>query len=260
MRYRTLWLSDIHLGSRSCQAEALLDFLDQVDADRIYLVGDVVDMISLRRSVFWPVAHTQVVRKILDLRRAGTDVIYIPGNHDDPFRDFAGSEFDGVPVLKKVVHTTADGRRMLVVHGDEMDAEMRCGRWLRLLGSVTYCLLMNLNRNICRVRNWLGMLYWSLAANLKKRSSTAVEYMQRFEQGMADIARRQGMDGVICGHIHHAAMKYVDDILYCNDGDWVESCTALVETPNGNLEILRWADMEREQLAPVATPIRKHAA
>lgn len=260
MQYRTLWLSDIHLGSRSCQANALLKFLDQVDAKRIYLVGDVVDMIALRRSVYWPETHTQVVRRLLELRREGVEVTYIPGNHDDPFRDFAGSEFDGVPIQRRVIHTTADGRRMLVCHGDEMDAEMSCGRWLHLLGVFGYCVIMNLNRNLCRIRSMLGLPYWSLSANIKKRVGTAVEYVERFERGMIEMAKRQNVDGVICGHIHQAAMKQVDGMLYCNDGDWVESCSALAESPDGSLELLHWAEIEREQMASVAEAVTKQAA
>lgn len=259
-RYRTLWLSDIHLGSRSCQAGALLAFLEQVECERLYLVGDVVDVIALRRSVYWPDSHTRVLRKLLDMRRDGVDVTYIPGNHDDPLREFAGSVFDGVPVRRKAVHTTRDGRRLLVVHGDELDAEMRCGRWLHLLGVFGYCLLMSLNRNVCRLRALLGLPYWSLAAQIKKHVGTAVEYMRRFEQGMVDMARHAGLDGVVCGHIHHAALKEIDGLLYCNDGDWVESCSALVEHPDGGLELLRWAQIERSAIETVATPITKRAA
>lgn len=260
MRYRTLWLSDIHLGSPGCQAAALLNFLDHYSADRIYLVGDIIDTIALRRSVYWPDVHTQVIRRLLDLRRAGVDVVYIPGNHDDPFRDFAGSTFDGVPVRRRVIHTTVGGKRLLVTHGDEMDAELRCGRWLRAVGVCGYRLMMRLNRGICAVRRLLGMPYWSLAANLKKRVGAAVEYVRRFEQGMAEMAQREGVDGVVCGHIHQAAMKEVDGVLYCNDGDWVESCSALAESPDGGLELLHWAEIERERIAAVATPIRKQAA
>lgn len=260
MRVRTLWLSDIHLGSRSCQVDALAEFLDSVAADRIYLAGDIIDVIALNRSVYWPSSHTRVLRRLLDLHQNGTRIVYVPGNHDDPFRDFCGSEFNGIPIRRRAIHTLLDGRRLLVTHGDELDAELHCGRWLHWVGGHSYRALMRLNRYVCALRDCLGLPYWSLAAELKKHLGTAVEYMQRFEQGMVEIARHEGVDGVVCGHIHHAEMKEIDGILYCNDGDWVESCSALVEHADGQLEILRWAQRRRETIAALTRAATKRAA
>lgn len=260
MRHRTVWLSDIHLGSRSCQASQLLRFLEQIECETLYLVGDVIDVIALKRSVYWPESHTLVIRRILELQRAGTKVIYIPGNHDDPFRAFIDSSLAGVPVCRNVVHTTASGKRLLVLHGDEMDAELHCSSGLKPLGRYGYVLLMALHRNVSRLRALLGLPYWSLAAEVKRRVGGAMTYMRRYEAGMIALARRAGVDGVVCGHIHHATLKTIEGTLYCNDGDWVESCSCLVEYANGQLEILRWANMEKVTFTRDVTTIKQQAA
>ena len=222
-KVRTAWISDVHLGSRSCQAASLLRFLDQVECEKLYLIGDIVDVIALKRSVHWPDLHTQVLRKFIEMRRAGVEVTYIPGNHDDQFRTFAGSAFDDIKIRRRVVHKTSKGKRLLLTHGDEMDARMRCGTWLRHVGSVSYCVVMAANRNLNRLRNLFGLPYYSLAAQVKRRVGKAMAFIDSFEQGMAEVAREAGLDGVVCGHIHHAALKEIDGIIYGNDGDWVES-------------------------------------
>jgi UDP-2,3-diacylglucosamine pyrophosphatase LpxH len=250
MRFRTVWISDIHLGSRSCQAEALLAFLNTVQCERLYLVGDIVDLIAMRRSPYWPAAHSQVLQVLLERSRNGVEVAYIPGNHDADFRSLVGSKFENVPIHRQLIHTTAAGKRLLVMHGDELDAELHCGGRLRLIGSVSYRVLLRLHSIVTRVRRWLGLPYWSLAAEIKGRVETAVAYIHRFESGMVERARSAGVDGVVCGHIHQPAVKSVNGTLYCNDGDWVESCSALAEHLNGRLEVVRWRD-----LAAAVTPV-----
>jgi len=242
MRFRTLWISDLHLGSRSCQAEALLTFLNAVRCDRLYLVGDIVDLIAMRRAAHWPATHSQVLRALLELSRSGVEVTYVPGNHDADFRALVGSSFENVRICRQLIHTTAAGKRLLVSHGDELDAELHCGGRMRFVGSLSYRLLMRLHCGVTRVRGWLGLPYWSLATEVKGRVETAVAYIHRFELGMIERARRAGVDGVVCGHIHQPAIKSVNGTLYCNDGDWVESCSALVEHVSGQLEVVRWPD------------------
>lgn len=257
---RTLWISDVHLGSRSSQAGELLRFLEHIECDQLYLLGDIVDVIALKRSVHWPNAHTQVLRRLIDISRGDTEVVYVPGNHDETFRTFVGSMFDNIRIRRRLKHTTADGKKLLLVHGDEMDAQLRCGTWFGRLGGFSYHILMNANRNLNRIRSWLGLPYWSLASRIKKRIGKAVEYVRLFEQGMADYARRAGVDGVVCGHVHQAALKTINGRIYANDGDWVESCSALVEHHDGRLELMFWRDMEQSGNATRVTPLHKRAA
>ena len=257
---RTLWISDVHLGSRSCQAESLLRFLDYVECDNLYLVGDIVDVIALKRSVYWPNSHTQVLRRLVEISRTETRVTYVPGNHDDTFRAFVGSMFDSIKIRRRLTHRTADGKRLLVVHGDEMDAQLRVGAWFTHIGDITYCILMSANRNLNRLRAFFGKPYWSLAYKIKSRVGKAMEYVRLFEQGMVDYARRANVDGVVCGHVHQAGLKEIDGRLYCNDGDWVESCTGLVEHHDGTLELLHWTEIEARLLAEKCTPLRTRAA
>lgn len=243
MRYRTIWISDIHLGTRGCKAEYLLSFLKVTESEHLFLVGDIVDGWRLRRSWYWPQAHNDVVQKLLRKARKGTRVVYVPGNHDEAFRGYVDNHFGGVHVVSEHVHQLADGRRFLILHGDEFDGVVRYARWLAFLGDHAYTAALTLNHWFNHVRRKLGYPYWSLSAYLKERVKNAVEYVSGFETAVADEARRRGVDGVVCGHIHKAEIREFEGITYCNDGDWVESCTALVETLEGRLEILHWAPL-----------------
>jgi len=240
MRVRTLFLSDIHLGTRGCQADKLLEFLRVFDADLIYLVGDIVDGWQLKTGWYWPQAHNDVVQKILRKARKGTRVIYIPGNHDEFLRDFYGTHFGGIEVIESVVHRTADGRRYLVIHGDLFDVVIRHARWLALLGDKAYDLAIWLNTHFNAVRRLLGLPYWSLSQWAKLKVKNAVNFIGAFERALSNEARRHAVDGVICGHIHHAVIRRDNELLYVNCGDWVESCTAVVEQFDGRLEIVDW--------------------
>lgn len=241
-RYRTIWISDIHLGTRGCQAEFLLDFLRRTESETLYLVGDIVDGWRLKRSWHWPQLHNDVVQKLLRKARKGTRVVYIPGNHDELLRRFLEINIGQIEVVSEAIHTTAAGKRLLVLHGDEFDAVVRYARWLAFLGDWAYNLALAANHWINELRRALGLNYWSLSAYLKQRVKNAVEYISRFEQAVAEAAAKRGADGVVCGHIHHAEIREIAGITYCNDGDWVESCTALVEHADGRLEILRWVE------------------
>jgi UDP-2,3-diacylglucosamine pyrophosphatase LpxH len=249
LRLRTVWISDVHLGTRACKADYLLDFLAHTEAERLYLVGDMIDFWNLRNGWYWPASHNRVVQAIMDKAARGTEVIYVPGNHDELFRDYAGAVFGGVRVERSAIHETADGRRLLVLHGDEFDQIVQCSPWLAHLGSWIYDFLLYANRWVNLFRRTLGFPYWSLAAYLKHKVKNAVNYISNFEQALAHEARRYRVDGVVCGHIHKAAIEKVGEVLYCNDGDWVESCTALVERADGALAVLHWADERRWLLA-----------
>ena len=247
--YRSVFISDVHLGTRGCQAELLLDFIRHLECDALYLVGDIVDGWKLRSGWFWPQAHNDVVQKILRLARKGVAVTYIPGNHDDRIRDFCGSHFGGVVVARDAVHETADGRRFLVTHGDEFDGVVQHARWLAFLGDWAYRTVLMLNTVLNGLRRRFGFGYWSFSAFAKTRVKKALQFIENFEQAVADEARRRGVDGVICGHIHKAESRMIDGIAYINDGDWVESCTALVEHADGTLEILEWPKVRAELAA-----------
>jgi UDP-2,3-diacylglucosamine pyrophosphatase LpxH len=240
-RYRTIWISDLHLGTRGCKVEFLLDFLRYTEAETIYLVGDIIDGWRLKKSWYWPQTHNDVVQKVLRKVRKGTRVVYIPGNHDEWLRDYTELQFGGVEVVEEAVHVTADGRRLLVMHGDAFDAVVTHARWLALLGDGAYEMALWLNRHFNTARRRLGFPYWSLSAYLKGRVKNAMQYIVSFGDAVADEAYRRGVDGVVCGHIHHPEMRDLRGILYCNDGDWVESCTALVEHADGRLELIDWA-------------------
>ncbi len=228
-----------------------LDFLRHNDALTIYLVGDIVDGWRLRKSWYWPQSHNDVVQKLLRKVRHGTRVVYVPGNHDEWLRDYATMMFGGVEVLEETVHVTADGRRLLVIHGDWFDLVVTNARWLALLGDNAYTLALWVNHHFNKVRRLFGYEYWSLSAFLKLRVKNAVQYIGSFADALTNEARNRQLDGVVCGHIHHAEIREMDGILYCNDGDWVESCTALVEHFDGRLEIVKWA--ERRPLGLRAT-------
>ncbi len=247
-QYRTIWISDVHLGTRGCKAEFLLDFLRCTDARTIYLVGDIVDGWRLRKSWFWPQTHNDIVQKLLRKVRHGTRVIYVPGNHDEWLRDYATLRFGGVEVVEDAVH-------------DHYDLIVKNARWLALLGDGAYTLALWANHHFNKMRRAFGYDYWSLSAFLKLRVKNAVQYIGSFADTLADEARRRDLDGVVCGHIHHAEIRDLGGVLYCNDGDWVESCTALVEHFDGRLAIVRWAERGSGDLfaapampATVATP------
>ncbi|MGD0189897.1 MAG: UDP-2,3-diacylglucosamine diphosphatase [Rhizomicrobium sp.] len=252
--HRTIFISDVHLGTRACKAERLADFLAHNTCDTLFLVGDIVDGWRLRRRWIWPEAHNRVLHALLHKIDTGTRVIYVPGNHDEVFRDYCGRQIAGVEIMRETVHVTADGRQLLVLHGDQFDAVIAYAKWLALLGDWAYSLIIELNEWCHGLRRLLRLEYWSLAAFLKQKVKNALEYICCFENAVAGEVRARGLDGVVCGHIHHAAHKTIDGILYLNDGDWVESCTALVEDRSGQLEILCWADQSAQRRdLPVAT-------
>lgn len=252
--YRTMFISDVHLGTRACQAQMLIDFLREHEAKTIYLVGDIVDFWRIKRGVVWPQAHNDVLQKLLRKVRKGTRVVFIPGNHDEGLRDYCGTTFGGVEIERDAVHETADGRRYLVIHGDEFDVVVRYARWLAFLGDRGYQLALWTNWPLNFVRRRLGLGYWSLSAYLKNRVKTAVNFIGDFEKSLSDEAKRRDVDGVICGHIHHAASKVFEDIHYVNTGDWVESCTAIVEKQDGSFELIRWLDTEQAKRAAGVAP------
>ncbi len=238
--YRTLFLSDVHLGSKACQATALLDFLKHHDAETIYLVGDIVDGWRLRSAWYWPQAHNDVVQKLLRKARKGTRVVYLPGNHDEFLRGFYGTHFGGIEVCDTAIHEAADGRRYLVIHGDVFDVVVANARWLAHLGDWAYEAALWASRHVSTVRRRFGLTYWSLSAWAKRRVKNAVNFIGRFEEALATEARRLGVEGVVCGHIHSAALHDMDGLVYVNTGDWVESCTAAVEHADGTFEIVQW--------------------
>ncbi len=237
-RYRTIWISDIHLGSGGCQATYLLDFLRHNDSDYLYLVGDIIDGWQLRKGWFWPQAHNDVIQKVLRKARKGTQVVYIPGNHDEAARQFCDLAFGDIHVRGEAFHTTLAGKRLWIVHGDLFDGVIQHAKWLAYLGDTLYTLILLLNRWFNRVRTRLGLNYWSLSQYLKHQVKNAVNFISKFEHVMTDEARRRSCDGVVCGHIHKAESRDIDGILYCNDGDWVESLSALDGTFEGELKIV----------------------
>jgi len=239
-RLRTVFISDVHLGTPGCQAKALLAFLKAHPSDRLYLVGDIIDGWQLRRRWYWPQSHNDVVQKILRRARKGCRVVFVPGNHDEFVRHFVGHQFGGVEVVDEAVHVTADGRRLWVTHGDLYDGVIQYAKWLAYLGDTAYELALRLNRHFNSLRARLGLPYWSLSQYLKHRVKSAVGFITRYEEALAAETRRRGLDGVVCGHIHRAEMRMIDGVLYCNDGDWVESLSALVEHPDGRLEVVHW--------------------
>ena len=239
-RLRAIFISDLHIGTPGFQAEALLDFLKHHPSDTLYLVGDIVDGWQLRRRWYWPQSHNDVVQKLLRRARKGCRVIYVPGNHDEFARHFVGHAFGGVEVCHDTSHTTAKGLKLWVVHGDHFDGVIQCAKWLAYTGDWLYELSLRLNRHLNTFRQRMGWGYWSLSAYLKLKVKKAVNFISDFEVAVAQEAKRRGFDGVVCGHIHHAEIREVNGSLYCNDGDWVESRTALVEHADGRLEIIRW--------------------
>jgi UDP-2,3-diacylglucosamine pyrophosphatase LpxH len=241
-RYRAIWISDMHLGTPGCQASRLLDFLRRTDSQFLYLVGDIIDGWQLRRRWYWHQSHNDIVQKILRKARKGTQVVYIPGNHDEAVRHFIDLAFGEILIREEAVHCTARGQRLLVVHGDLFDGVVQHAKWLAYLGDQLYTLTLRLNHHFNRLRARLGLRYWSLAQFLKHKVKNAVSFISAFEEAVAAEARARNFDGVVCGHIHKAEIRNIDGVLYCNDGDWVESLTALVETLDGKLRIVHWHD------------------
>jgi UDP-2,3-diacylglucosamine pyrophosphatase LpxH len=246
-QYRTLFLSDLHLGARGLQAELLLDFLRHNDADTIYLVGDIVDGWRLKGGWYWPQSHNDVVQKLLRKARKGARVIYIPGNHDEFARDYTGLTFGGVEVVAEATHDTADGKKLLIIHGDQFDIVVRHARWLAFLGDWAYETAIDLNTHFNRLRRIFGFGYWSFSAWAKLKVKDAVNFIGDFEETLAAEAARRGVDGVVCGHIHHATIKTIEGKLYVNTGDFVESCTAVAEHEDGTLEVLHWRTTAEER-------------
>jgi UDP-2,3-diacylglucosamine pyrophosphatase LpxH len=251
-RWRTIFISDIHLGTPGCRADALLDFLRCTHSDTLFLVGDIIDGWQLRRRWYWPQAHNDVVQKLLRKARKGTRVVFVPGNHDEFARRYVEHNFGGIDVAEDCIHTTADGRRLWVTHGDLFDGVIQCAKWLAYVGDSLYEFTLRLNRYFNSLRARLGLPYWSLSQYLKQKVKRAVSYVSDFEEAVAREARQRGVQGVVCGHIHHAELRDIDGVLYANDGDWVESLTALVEHHDGRLEIVRWAEVMRERVAAPA--------
>ena len=250
-RHRTIFISDTHLGTRGCKAEALADFLIHNECDTLYLVGDIVDGWQLKRRWYWTPAQQDVVNEVLRKVDRGTRVIFVPGNHDEFARDYAGRLFGGIEITNEAIHETAAGKRFWVLHGDRFDSVIACAKWLAHLGDWAYGHALRANDLIFAMRKRLGLPYWSLSAWLKHKVKNAVEYISQFEEIVAHEAHLRGVDGVVCGHIHHAEIRMIGDVLYLNDGDWVESCSALVEDAHGNMEILRWATPSQRRAATV---------
>ena len=246
--FRTLFISDVHLGTKGCQAELLIDFLRQYDAEKIYLVGDIVDGWRLKRSWYWPQSHNDVVQKLLRKARKGTEIVYVPGNHDEFLREFLGSHFGGVEVRDRDIHETADGRQLLVIHGDQFDVVVRHARWLAHLGDWAYVSALTVNTGVNRLRRQLGLPYWSLSKWAKLKVKDAVSFIGEFERALAREANEIGVDGVVCGHIHHAVIGDREGIQYINTGDWVESCTAVAEDHDGTLSLIDWAEISRGRI------------
>nr|MBS0019501.1 UDP-2,3-diacylglucosamine diphosphatase [Gammaproteobacteria bacterium] len=242
LHYRAIFLSDIHLGTRGAQGAFLLDFLTHTSSKYLYLVGDILDLWKMKNGWYWPRVNNEIVRLVFDKAQNGTRVIYVPGNHDDLLRDLAGSEFNGIHIQQEAIHETADGKKMLVLHGDEFDSIVKHNRWLAVVGSGAYEALLVANRWFNSLRRRWGFPYWSLSAYVKHRVKNAVQFISSFERVVTLEATRRRVDGLICGHIHKATVEKVGEVLYANSGDWVESCTALVEDDAGDLRILRWVD------------------
>ena len=256
--YRTVWISDVHLGTPGCKAEHLVEFLKSHTCDTLYLVGDIIDGWKLKNNFYWPQEHTNVVRKVLTKAKRGTRVYYVTGNHDEFLRKFVGFrlELGNIKFVNELVDQTADGRKLLITHGDAFDVITRYHAWIAMAGDSLYEGTMRFNYWFNRARSLLGMGYWSLSAFAKQHVKTAVNVVSTFEESVAHECRRRGLDGVVCGHIHHAEMRDIGGVSYHNCGDWVESCTALVEHLDGRIEVLRWVQLDHLNQArkPVKAP------
>ena len=240
-RYRTIFLSDIHLGTKGCQADRLIAFLKAHDCETLFLVGDIIDGWRLKSTFYWPQAHNNVLRRVFTLMKRGTRVVFVTGNHDEFLRKYSDMEVGHLSLVDQATHETADGKKLLVVHGDQFDVITRYHRWLAFLGDLGYNLLLRLNRYLNAARAHFGYGYWSLSAWIKRRVKKAVNHVSDFEEAVAYQCRRRGFDGVVCGHIHHAEITTYGGVTYMNCGDWVESCTALVEDAAGRFSIIDWS-------------------
>ncbi len=254
-RVRTLWISDVHLGTRDCQAEHLAAFLKRYQTDKIYLVGDIIDGWKLRSGVYWPQSHSNVIRRLLTMSKRGTEVIYVTGNHDEFLRRYSSLMLGNIQLVDEAEHITADGRRLLVIHGDQFDVITRYHRWLAFLGDSAYEITLTLNRWLNYWRSRYGYGYWSLSAYLKHKVKTAVNFISDFEEAIVHECAKRGFNGVVCGHIHHAEIRPMGDVEYMNCGDWVESCTALIEHLDGSIELYRLADDQARQAAQQAITV-----
>lgn len=243
-KYRSIWISDVHLGYKGCKAEYLLDFLRSSESEYLFLVGDIVDLWSMKNVMFWPQSHNNIIRTLLGKAKHGTKVMYIPGNHDDPLREHVGNIFGNIEIKQQHIHKTVNNKSLLILHGDEFDGYLQCNFIAKFLGNKGYDLLLVLNRWLFQARKILGFPYWSLSSHIKTRVKNAMAHIHQFEQAAVQAAKHHNVDGIICGHIHHPDMKDCDGILYCNDGDWVENCSTLVEYHDGSLELLHWSDIQ----------------
>lgn len=248
VQVRSVWISDVHLGFRGCNADLLLDFLHHVRCDYLYLVGDIIDVWEMKKHPFWPQEHNNVIRTILGKAKHDTKVIYIPGNHDEYLRDFDGTIFGNVEIRNETIHTTADNRKLLILHGDKFDYIVKHSPFIAKIGSRLYDHLLQANRLVNTVRRKFGFPYWSLAAFLKHKVKNAVQFISDFEKAVAREAAEQGVECVVCGHIHREEIRRINDVDYYNCGDWVESCTALLEHPDGSMEIIKWADLANQTI------------
>lgn len=242
LSFRTVWISDVHLGFRGCSADHLLNFLHSVHCEYLYLVGDIIDIWEMKKRMFWPQSHNNVVRTILGKAKHGTKVVYVPGNHDELLRDYHDMIFGNVHIVEEAIHIGADGRRLLVTHGDKFDSVVRSSRAIAMLGTRLYDWLLKANYVVHWMRRKLDLPHWSLAGFLKHKVKNAVQFISNFEKAVAYETARLGVEGVVCGHIHRPEIAQLNNVIYCNCGDWVESCSALVEHHDGSLELLRWAD------------------
>lgn len=245
IHYKTLWLSDIHLGFKDCRADYLLDLLNNCECETLYLLGDIVDLWSLKKSLYWPQSHYRVLQALINIASGDTRVVYIPGNHDEPLRDYIGQRFGDIEVRKSASYRTVAGRRLLMMHGDCLDGHVRLSKWESLIGETAYDFLLFMNRWFNYFRRRSGHGYWSLASYIKERIPNARKVITVFEQCAVNEAQRLGYDGVICGHIHQPALKQIDGLLYCNDGDWIENCTLLGERHDGVMELVQWHERPR---------------
>ncbi|AJQ96082.1 UDP-2,3-diacylglucosamine diphosphatase [Gynuella sunshinyii] len=248
--FRTIWISDTHLGNKNTQAGLLADFLDSTESEKLFLLGDIVDLWKMSKKGHWPKAHQDVLKKIFDKARAGTEVIYIPGNHDPFFRDFNGLGIGHISIHEEYIHQTANGQKLLLLHGDRFDEEITCARWLFHFADFLYESIITVNRHLNRIRARLNRPYWSLSGALKIRSKKVRSYITEFEQKVIAYGKEQGVDGVVCGHIHQPKLDRINGLIYANDGDWLESCSALVETTDGKLQLMDWSIKTAHHLQP----------
>ncbi|MEO0443603.1 MAG: UDP-2,3-diacylglucosamine diphosphatase [Pseudomonadota bacterium] len=258
-QYRSIWISDVHLGSKDCRADLLTEFLKHHRCDRLYLVGDIIDGWKMKSGIYWKKSYTRVIRRILKMAKQGTPVYYITGNHDEFLRKYANSSLDNIHLVNRYEHITADKRRLLVIHGDQFDGVTRCSALLRHIGDLGYSTLMLLNRLYNRWRAKTNRGYWSLAGFLKRNIRRAKTYINDYEQAVIYACKKQHYDGVICGHIHHAAAKTIDGLYYYNTGDWVESCTALAEQCDGSIELINWLEQGPQQAGEKQKKAKKKA-